>query len=57
MRDTCDEIHIKQYKQLRTLFIPLFIYSNDRYYFNLLRMITSFYQFYIEHEIYAMAYF
>ena len=57
MRDTCDEIHRKQYKQLITLFIPLFLESHNRYYFNILRMIALFYHLYIDYEIYAMAYF
>ena len=56
MIDTCDEMHRKQYKQLRKLFIPLCLESHDRYYFNVLIMITLFYHFYVEHEIYAMAY-
>ena len=42
MRDKCDEIHRKQYKQLMTLFITLCLESHDRYYFNVLRMITIF---------------
>ena len=56
MRDTCDEIHRKQYKQLRTLFITLCLESHDRYYFDILRMIKLFYHLYIENEIYAMSY-
>ena len=42
MRDTCDEIHKKQYKQLRKIFIPLCLESHDIYYFNILSMITLF---------------
>ena len=56
IRDTCDEIHRKQYKQLSTLFITLCIESHDRYYFNILSMITLFYHLHVEHEIYAMSY-
>ena len=54
--DTCDEIHRKQYKQLTKIFIHLFLESHNRYYFNILRMITLFCHLYIEHEIYSMAY-
>ena len=50
------EIQIKQYKKLRRLLIPLFLDLHDRYYFNILRMITLFYHLYIEHKIYAMEY-
>ena len=56
MIDTCDKIHRKQYNQLNTLFIPLCLESYDRYYFNILRMITLFYHMYIKHEIYVKAY-
>ena len=56
MRDTCDETQRKQYKQLMTLFIPLFLESHDRHYFNILSMITLFYHLCVEHEIYAMEY-
>ena len=56
MRDTCDEIHMKQYKKLGTLFIPLCLELHERYYFNILRMITLFYHLYVYHEIYAMVY-
>ena len=56
MRDTCDEIQIKQYKKLRTLLIPLFIDSHDRYYLNVLWMTTLFYRLYIDHERYSVAY-
>ena len=56
MRDTCIEIHRKQFKHLRKLFINLCIESHDWYYFNILRMITLCYNFFVEHEIYAMAY-
>ena len=42
MRDTCYEIHRKKYKQLSKLFIPLCLESNDRYCFNIFRMITIF---------------
>ena len=55
IRDTCDEIHRKQYKQLRKIFIPLCLESHGGYYFNILRMITIFYNLYVEHEIYSMA--
>ena len=57
MRDTCDEIQIKQYKKLRRLLIPLFLDLHDRYYLNILRMITLFYHLYIDHERYSMEYF
>ena len=56
MRDTCDEIHRKQYNNLRTLFIPLCLKSHDRNYLNILRMITILNHLYVEHEIYAVAY-
>ena len=56
MRDTRDEIYRKQYKQLKNVFIPLCIESHDIYYFNVLRMITILYNFYIEYEIYEMSY-
>ena len=56
MRYICYEIHRKLYKQLRTLFVTLCLESHDRYYFNILRMITIFHHLYIEHEIYGMAY-
>ena len=56
IRDTCDEIHRNQYKQLRTLFITLCLESHDRYYLNILRLITLLYHLYVEHEIYAISY-
>ena len=56
MRDTCDEIYRKQYKQLRKLLIPLCSESHDRYYFNILRVIVLLYHLYIDHEIYEMSY-
>ena len=42
MRDTCYEIYIKQYEQLRTLFVTLCLESPYKYYLNILRMITFF---------------
>ena len=42
MRYTCDEIHRKKYKKLRTLFIPLCLDSHDIYYFNILRVVNIF---------------
>ena len=56
MRDTCNEIHRKQFKHLRKLFIPLCLESYYVYYFNILRMINLFYHLYVEHEIYAIEY-
>ena len=56
MRDTCDEIYIKRYKQLRRIFINLCLESHGRYYFNILKMITLLYNLHIEHEIYDMLY-
>ena len=56
MRDKCDEIHRKQYKQLRKILITLCLESHERYYSNILRMITICYHLYVDHEIYAMAY-
>ena len=56
MRDTCDEIHRKQYTQLKKIFIPWCLESHNRYYFNISRMITLCYHFYVDNEIYAMEY-
>ena len=56
MRYTCNEIHIKQYKQLRTLFTLLCLKSHNIYYFNILRMIKLFYHLYVKHEMYSMPY-
>ena len=56
MRDTCDQLFIENYMQLRTLFVSLCLKSNDRYSFNILRIITLFYHLYIEYEIYNLAY-
>ena len=56
MRNVCSELLRKQYIQLRTLFVPLCLESHNRYCFNILRMITLLYNFYIENEIYHMAY-
>ena len=56
MRDTCAELFRKQYIQLRKLFIPLCLESHDRYCFNILRIITLLYHFYIEHETFHTAY-
>ena len=56
MRDTCDELFIKQHIQLRKLFIPLFIESDYRYCFNILSISILLYYLYDEHEIYHMAY-
>ena len=39
-----------------TLFIPLCLESYDKYYFNILRMITLLYHMYIHNEIYQIAY-
>ena len=54
MRDTCDETQRKQYKQLMTLFITLCLELHDRYYFNVLRMITIFYHLYVDHTLYDL---
>ena len=56
MIDTCNEIHRKIYKQLSTLFTTLCLESYDRYYLNIFRVITLFYNLCVEHEIYAMSY-
>ena len=56
MIDTCAELFRKQYIQLRTVFIPMCLNSHDRYCFNIFSMITPLYNFYIDHEIYHMAY-
>ena len=55
MRETCKEICIKQYRQLRNAFIPLCLESHDKNYFNILRMITLDYSLYIKHEIYDIS--
>ena len=41
---------------MRKKFILLCKISHDRYYFNILSIITLFYHFYIEYEIYKLAY-
>ena len=51
MRDACDAIHRKLFKYLIKLFIHLFLESHHEYYFNILRMITICYHFYMRHEI------
>ena len=56
IRDTCNKIHIKQYKKLETLFVLLCLQSYDIYFFNILRIINLFYHMYVEHEIYVMSY-
>ena len=56
MRDTCDDIHGKKYRQLVDFSVPLCLESHDIYYFNILRMITLLYNLYIEHEIYDISY-
>ena len=56
MRMTCFDLFKRKYKQMRKILIPLCIKSHDRYYFNILRIITIFYHLYIEHEIYNLAY-
>ena len=56
MRDTCDEIYGKKYRQLRDALVPFCIESHDIYYFNILRIITLLYHLYIEHEIYEWSY-
>ena len=53
---TCFDLFKRQYKQMKNSFIPLCIESHDRYYFNILRIITIFYHLYIEYEIYNLAY-
>ena len=40
MKDTCDNIQGKQYRKLRDVFVPFCLELHDRYYFNILRMIT-----------------
>ena len=55
-RSGCHESFREQYIQLRKFFIPFSLGSHDRYYFNILRMITLLYHMYIEHEIYHTAY-
>ena len=52
IRDTCAQLFIEKYIQLRKIIIPLCINSTDSYYFNLLRIIAVFYHLYIKHEIY-----
>ena len=54
--DACHDLFRKQYIQLMILFIYFCLKSHDRYYFNILRMITLLYHFYIEYEIYHTAY-
>ena len=56
MRDTCDEIYGNKYRQLRDIFVTLCLDSHDRYYFNILRMITILYNLYIDHDIYEWSY-
>ena len=47
--------YTEKYEKLRTILIPLCLESHDRYYFNILRMITLLYHLYIEHEIYDIS--
>ena len=54
MRDTCDQLFSGKYMHLMKLFIPLCLKSPDRYYFNILRIITLFYHMYLEYEIYNL---
>ena len=56
MRYTCDEIFGNQYRQLRYVFVPLCLESHDRYYFNVLIIITLLYRLYIEYKIYEWSY-
>ena len=56
IRDTCNEIKRKQFKQLSKLLIPLCLESHDGCYFNILWMITLCSRLYLQHEIYAMEY-
>ena len=48
MRDPCNAIKTKQYKQLSTLLIPSFLESHDTFYFNILSIITLFNNLYVE---------
>ena len=52
---SCDKLFRGQYIHLRKNFIPLCINSPDRYYFNLLRIITLLYNIYIEYAIYNLS--
>ena len=45
-----------QYKQMRKLSVPLCKTSPDRYYCNILGIITLVYHMYIEYEIYNLVY-
>ena len=54
MRYNCDQLFRGQYIHLMKLFIPLCLESPDRYYFNILRVITLFYHMYLEYEIYNL---
>ena len=56
MRDTCDEIHIKQYKHSGRILSTFSVESHDIYYFNIFRVIKLFHHFCVEDEIYAMSY-
>ena len=53
---TCSKLFGRQYKQLRTLLIPLCLKSHDKYSFNLLMIIALFYHLYTEYEIYTLEY-
>ena len=53
---TFDQFFRGQYIQLRTLFISLCLNSPDIYSFNILIIITLFYNMCIEYEIYNFAY-
>ena len=56
MRDTCAQLFVGKYKQLRKRFIHFCLNSPDIYYFNILRIITLVYHMYIDYEIYNLAY-
>ena len=55
-RMTCYDLFKRKYKQMRKQFIPLCKKSPNRYYFNVLSIITLFYHLYIEYEIYYLEY-
>ena len=56
MRDKCSQLFIGNYIHLGKCFICLCFNSPGRYSFNILRIVTIFYHFYIEYEIYKLAY-
>ena len=56
MIETCDEIHMKKFKQLTKILVPLCLEPHYVYIFNILRMIILCYHLYVGNEIYAMAY-